>query len=154
MWSRPKSCYPPAPTQPSSSHVDGAVTWPDKPSFLFMNGIRDDDERTTYGLWAEGNSPQGYEHLLPKPIVEKDPVLQSEAELPPATPLVPASQSETEAQPAAPLVPFVPIKTTVPTSLPAVPLQKEMLVSTTTNDAPKAPDVTKCDDPLKVVHKY
>ena len=84
----------------------------------------------------------------------ENPVLQSEAELPPATPLVPASQSETEAQPAAPLVLVVPTKTTVPTPLPAVPMQKEMLVSTTTNEAPKTPDVTKCDDPLKVVHKY
>ena len=51
-------------------------------------------------------------------------------------------------------MPVVPTKTTVPTLLPDVPFQKEMLVSTTTNDAPKTPDVTKCDDPLKVVQRY
>ena len=29
-----------------------------------------------------------------------------------------------------------------------------MLVSTTTNDAPKTPDLTDCDDPLRSVQKY
>ena len=48
---------PPAPSQPPSSYVDGGKTWPEKPSFMFMNGIRNDDERTAYGLWAEGTSP-------------------------------------------------------------------------------------------------
>ena len=40
-----------------------------------MNGIRNDDERTAYGLWAEGTSPQGYENLLPQSNIEKNPVL-------------------------------------------------------------------------------
>ena len=135
-----------------------------------MNGIREDDERVAYCLWAEGTIPQGYKHLVPQPDFEKDPVLQTEAELPsvtpmvpvsqtetelpPATPMVPADQTEEEAPPPAPMVPVVPIKTTIPTPLPAVPLQKELLVSTPTDDAPKAPDITKCEDPMKVVQKY
>ena len=83
------------------------------------------------------------------------PANQSEKEAQPAAPpLMPVNQSEAEAQPAAPLVPVVPNKTTVPTPLPAVPLQKEFLVSTSTDDAPKAPDLTKCVDPMKVVQKY
>jgi len=67
---------------------------------------------------------------------------------------VPANQSEKEALPPAPMVPVIPNKTTVPTPLPALPLQKEFLVSTSTDDAPKAPDLTKCEDPMKVVQKY
>ena len=82
------------------------------------------------------------------------PVSETETELQPATPLVPANQSEKEVLPPAPMVPVVPIKTTVPTPLPAVPLQKELLVSTSTDDAPKAPDLTKCENPMKVVQKY
>ena len=52
------------------------------------------------------------------------------------------------------MVPVVLEKTTVPTPLPAVPLQKELLVSASIDDAPKAPDLTKCEDPMKVVQKY
>ena len=120
-----------------------------------MNGIRNDVERVAYGLWAAGTSPQCYEHLVPQSNIEKDPVLQTEAELPsvtpmvpvsrteqelpPVTPMVPAAQIETEAPPPAPMVPVVPDKTTVPTPLPAVPLQKELLVSTSIDDAHKAP---------------
>ena len=40
---------PPPPTDPPSSHADGGKTWPAKPSFVFMNCIRDDDERVAYG---------------------------------------------------------------------------------------------------------
>ena len=119
-----------------------------------MSGIRNDEERTAYPCWAEGTSLEGFKHLLPKPIVDKNTVLHSETELQPAAPPVPVIHSETEVPPAAPLVPVVPTKTTVPTPLPAVPMQKAMLVSTTTNDAPKTSGVAKCDDPLRVVQKY
>ena len=111
-----------------------------------MNGIRDDAERTAYGLRAgEGTSPEYFEHLLPKPIVEDNPVLHREAELPPAAPLVPVVHSgtevshaaplvpvvhsETEVPPAAQMVPVVQTKTAVPTPLHAVHMQKEMLRS-------------------------
>ena len=145
---------PPAPTHPPSSHIDGGKTWPANPSFVFMNGIRDDDERVAYGLWAAGNIPQGHKHLVPQPDVEKDPVLQKEAELPSVAPTVLAAEIEADVPPPAASVPVVLDKTTVPTPLPAVPLQKELLVSATIDDAPKAPDLTKCGDPMKVVQKY
>ena len=87
-----------------------------------MSGIRYDADRTAYGLWAEGTSPKGFEHLLPKPIVEDNPVLHSEAELPPEAPLVPVVHSETEVPPAAPLVPVIHIETEVPPAAPMVPV--------------------------------
>ena len=106
-----------------------------------MNNIRDDDERVAYGLWAEGTTPQGYEHLVPQPDLEKDPVLPEEAELPPAAQTVPAAEIEPEVPPPAPILPVVLDKTTIPTPLPAVPVQKELLVNTSVDDAPKAPDL-------------
>ena len=33
-------------------------------------------------------------------------------------------------------------------------MQKEILVSTTTKEAPKTLDLTDCDDPLRSVQKY
>lgn len=36
----------------------------------------------------------------------------------------------------------------------AVHLQKEIIVSTTTDDAPRTPDLTGCDDPLGPVQRY
>ena len=47
-----KVLIPPAPTPSPSSHVDGGGVWPDKPSFKFMSGIRDEAEQHAYGLWA------------------------------------------------------------------------------------------------------
>ena len=67
----------PAPMPPPSSHVDGAATWPEKPSCMFLSGIRDDAERTANGFWAEGTSPKGFEHLLPKPTDEDNPIIYS-----------------------------------------------------------------------------
>ena len=104
-----------------------------------MNGIRDDGERVAYGLWAEGTISQGYKHLVPQPDFEKDPVLLEEAELPPAAPTVPAAEIETDVPPPAPILPVVLYKTTIPTPLLAVPVQKELLVNTSVDDAPKAP---------------
>ena len=52
------------------------------------------------------------------------------------------------------MVPVVPNETPVPTPLLPVPMQKAIIVSTTTNDAPKTPDLTDCDDPLRSVQKY
>ena len=51
-------------------------------------------------------------------------------------------------------IPVVQNETAVPAPLLAVPMQKDMLVSTTTNDAPKTPYLTDCDDPLRSVQKY
>ena len=130
---------PPAPTPPPSSHINGYGAGPDKPSFSFTSGIRDNSERHAYGLWAgEGTSPEGFKHLIPKPIVEDHPVVHSETEVPTAAPLVPVVHNDTQ----------------VPAPLLPVPMQKEMLVSTTTNEAPKTPDLTDCDDPLRSVQKY
>ena len=82
------------------------------------------------------------------------PVVHCETEVPPPAPLVPVVHRETEVPAPAPLVTVVQIETTVTTLPPSVPLQKEMLVSTTTNDAPKTPDLTACADPLRTVQKY
>ena len=54
-----------------------------------MSGIRDDAERHAYGLWAgEGTSPEGFEHLIPKTVVEDQPVVHNETAVPPAAPTV------------------------------------------------------------------
>ena len=57
-------------------------------------------------------------------------------------------------KPAVEDIPVVHNETAVPAPLLAVPMQKEILVSTTTNDAPKTPDLTDFDDPLRSVQKY
>ena len=62
-------------------------------------------------------------------------------EVPPAAPMMPVVHNETA-------------ETSVPTPFLPVPMKEDMLVSTTTNDAPKTPGFTDCDDPLRSVQKY
>ena len=43
---------------------------------------------------------------------------------------------------------------TKPQAVPPVPMQKELLVNTSVDDAPKTPAVTDCVDPLVPIQKY
>lgn len=50
--------------------------------------------------------------------------------------------------------PTVHKETVAPTRPPAVPSKKEILVSTSNDDAPRTPDLTDCEDLLRPVQKY
>lgn len=101
---------PQEPAHPPSSTEDGATAFPDKSEFSFSKKLRDPKEMDTFTSWAtDGTKLSGYDHLLP-PI--RDEVA---ADSPPTV------QKET-------------VETVQPQ---LVPPQKEMLVSTTTDYAPK-----------------
>lgn len=75
---------------------------------------------------ANGSLPYTFAHLLPE---------SHEAEAPTVSPIVPKEM-------AAPVLPK------------KVPLKKELLVNTSTNDAPNTPALTDFPDLLVLVHKY
>ena len=114
-------------TEKPSSHVDGIAHWPEKRSLSFADKLVEKEEQVAYATWAvTGDCNPAFAHLLPR---------RGEMLSPPI-----AAVGDNAATP--------------PVQQKPVALQKELLVNTAVDDAPKTPALTDCPDPLVPVQKY
>ena len=129
----PSGTVPPVEAAPMyrSSHADGLTEWTRTPSFEFAAKLSNPNEQAAFSTWAiTGTCDPDFEHLIPR-------------------------SPEADANPAPIIEPIETVApVTQPQAVPPVPMQKELLVNTSVDDAPKTPALTDCVDPLVPIQKY
>lgn len=141
----------PASTLSPSSNEDGLLKWPEKTAMAFMNKLKDTAEKSADNAWAiDVIKPEGYENLLHESIPPRQPQRRPSTtrriHQPPRRPLAMRQRRQPQHLPSATEWRYRVAHSQI--------LYKKTPGSTETDDAPKMPAFTDCNDLLLPVQTY